>query len=107
MSQNEVQALNPVEAKLAEGVWHEALARITPGLVHDVNNCLAGILSTSENCLVLSDRQQSFREELTLIKDSSLASLVSKARGSAAGLRTHSANTLAATIEIGTSAGTR
>jgi len=59
------------ERLLSEGLWNEALHRITPGLLHDLNNCLAGMLSISETCLLLSREEHSLHEDLTLMKHSS------------------------------------
>lgn len=62
---------SPVLAnRLAQAAWHEALTRITSGLVHDTNNCLAGIVSLSEHGVQTAP--QSFKEELTLINQSGL-----------------------------------
>jgi hypothetical protein len=54
--------------RLAQVAWYEALARITSGLVHDTNNCLAGVVSLSEHCIELGGGgKHSFKEEFTLI----------------------------------------
>jgi hypothetical protein len=54
--------------RLAQAAWHEALTRITSGLVHDTNNCLAGIVSLSEHCIEVARKQpKSFTDELALI----------------------------------------
>jgi signal transduction histidine kinase len=62
-------AQSALEAKLAGAMWFEALAQITAGFVHDVNNSMAGVLSLSEICLQKLEQAQDLREELTLIKE--------------------------------------
>ncbi len=50
--------------------WPAALSHLTKGFVHDVNNCLASILSLSENCQILSERKEPIGNELKVIKAS-------------------------------------
>jgi len=56
------------DERLLEAAWPKALSLITEGFVHDVNNCLTGILSTSESCLQPSSATPG-KEELTLIQE--------------------------------------
>ena len=56
------------ERRLLLAAWKETLADLTPGLAHDFNNVLTGILSMSETCLAQLSMEHEFHESLSLIK---------------------------------------
>ncbi len=57
-----------IERRLLKSAWKEALGDLTPGLAHDFNNVLTGVLATSEACLGQMDPTHAFYEGLSLIK---------------------------------------
>ncbi len=62
---------NPVEDRLLLLAWKETLADLIPGLTHDFNNVLTGILTLSEAYLAQIDPKHPFHEGLSLIKQKS------------------------------------
>src|SRR5438132_5577290 len=60
------------EARLLQSVWKETLGDLTPGLAHDFNNVLTGILTLSEAFLAQIDSKHTFHEGLSLIKQKAL-----------------------------------
>jgi len=56
------------ERRLLDSAWKITLADLTPGLAHDFNNVLTGILAVSEVCLAQADAEHPFHESLSLIK---------------------------------------
>jgi len=58
-------------ARLLTAAWKEALADLTPGLAHDFNNALTGIVTMSEACLAQIDAAHPFHEGLAMIKHKS------------------------------------
>src|SRR5207249_2893411 len=56
------------ERKLVDSAWKITLADLTPGLAHDFNNVLTGILAVSEVCLAQTDAGHPFHESFSLIK---------------------------------------
>jgi nitrogen-specific signal transduction histidine kinase len=56
------------ERQLLSSAWKTTLADLTPGLAHDFNNVLTGILAVSEVCLAQVDSRHPFHESLSLIK---------------------------------------
>jgi nitrogen-specific signal transduction histidine kinase len=56
------------ERRLLISAWKETLSDLIPGLAHDLNNALTGILSLSEVFLGQIDSGHSFHEGLSLIK---------------------------------------
>ena len=56
------------EDRLVSSAWKTTLADLTPGLAHDFNNVLTGILAVSEVCLAQVDAAHPFHESLSLIK---------------------------------------
>src|SRR6266481_940072 len=57
-----------LESRLLSSAWKTTLADLTPGLAHDFNNVLTGILAVSEVCLAQVDARHPFHEILSLIK---------------------------------------
>jgi signal transduction histidine kinase len=70
LSAPEAQFDPGLEQRLVAAAWNEALAEITTGLAHDMNNCLTGILSMSDACLSQIDTQHVAHESLDLVKES-------------------------------------
>jgi two-component system cell cycle sensor histidine kinase/response regulator CckA len=62
---------NPLEERLLLLAWKETLADLIPGLTHDFNNVLTGILTLSEGYLAQIDPKHPFHEGLSLIKQKS------------------------------------
>jgi two-component system cell cycle sensor histidine kinase/response regulator CckA len=58
------------ESGMPVAAWKEPLSLITTGLIHDLNNCLTGILPMSENGLQRLLPGQPGYEELRLIRES-------------------------------------
>ena len=56
------------EQRLVVSAWKETLAELTPGLAHDFNNVLTGILALSEGFLTQIDSNHSFHEGLSMIQ---------------------------------------
>lgn len=57
-----------LQQKLLLSGWNDTLAQLTPGLLHDFNNVLTGILGLSEGFLAQIDSGHAFHEGLSLIQ---------------------------------------
>ena len=60
------------EKRLSTAAWKETLAVLTLGLAHDFTNIIAGIHSLSESFLAQVDKNHTFYEGLSLVKNNSL-----------------------------------